>query len=379
MARGARILSAAAIDPATVESLFGDRIEAAHRSTFDPATGGVAGDARAPARRDPSLRGPDSRADPGRDRSRLCVEAVREPRPRRCCRGANAAARKRCATARAYAGRDRRSISTRPCSPCSTTGCRRCSPASAASPRSIPAPAAALATVLGWDAMQRDRSRSRPRGFDSPAGASHAIDYAAEAGPTVELRPQALVRPCRPSDDRRHASAGAQPHLARRPPDPDDARPARLLGGKLGRGRQGDARPLPPPSLARRPGRRHPRRSAPKMRRIASGIALGTSRSRREPMTRPPASISAPRTPCSPAAPAPTAGSSNSNRASQASRSADRLGGSRRHPRPGAPRLPDAGGGAGLCRARRPRLPRRPGAHAEAQAPGLRGQFQASR
>ena len=38
---------------------------------------------------------------------------------------------------------------------------------------------------------------------------------------------------------------------ARRPPDPDDARFAGLLEGQLGRGREGDARPLSEASLAR--------------------------------------------------------------------------------------------------------------------------------
>ena len=40
-AAGARILSAAAIDEAEVEALFGDRIESAARLGFDPATGSV--------------------------------------------------------------------------------------------------------------------------------------------------------------------------------------------------------------------------------------------------------------------------------------------------------------------------------------------------
>ena len=64
MASGARILSAAAIDLATIESLFGDRI-ATHRTvTFDPATGGVRAIRE---RRLGALRlssGPDANADP---------------------------------------------------------------------------------------------------------------------------------------------------------------------------------------------------------------------------------------------------------------------------------------------------------------------------
>ena len=49
----------------------------------------------------------------------------------------------------------------------------------------------ALRDLIGWDGM-RAIDRLAPERLDTPAGSSHAIDYAAEAGPTVELRPQAL-------------------------------------------------------------------------------------------------------------------------------------------------------------------------------------------
>jgi len=48
-----------------------------------------------------------------------------------------------------------------------------------------------LTQRLGWDATQRLEALA-PAAFTSPAGSSHAIDYAAPAGPTVELRVQAL-------------------------------------------------------------------------------------------------------------------------------------------------------------------------------------------
>ena len=51
--------------------------------------------------------------------------------------------------------------------------------------------AEALRNFAGWDAM-RALDRIAPARLETPAGSSHAIDYAAEAGPTVELRPQAL-------------------------------------------------------------------------------------------------------------------------------------------------------------------------------------------
>ncbi|MFZ5664485.1 MAG: ATP-dependent helicase HrpB [Pseudomonadota bacterium] len=49
----------------------------------------------------------------------------------------------------------------------------------------------ALQGFAGWDAMQAIE-RIAPAEFNSPAGTRHAIDYAASAGPTVELRVQAL-------------------------------------------------------------------------------------------------------------------------------------------------------------------------------------------
>ncbi len=49
----------------------------------------------------------------------------------------------------------------------------------------------ALQGLAGWDAMQTVE-RIAPAEFQSPAGTRHAIDYAATAGPTVELRVQAL-------------------------------------------------------------------------------------------------------------------------------------------------------------------------------------------
>jgi len=49
----------------------------------------------------------------------------------------------------------------------------------------------ALQNLLGWEG-QKTLDRLAPARLDTPAGSSHAIDYAAEAGPTVEVRVQAL-------------------------------------------------------------------------------------------------------------------------------------------------------------------------------------------
>lgn len=50
----------------------------------------------------------------------------------------------------------------------------------------------ALDNILGWDGKQQV-DRIAPASFTSPAGTTHDIDYTAEAGPTVELRVQALL------------------------------------------------------------------------------------------------------------------------------------------------------------------------------------------
>jgi ATP-dependent helicase HrpB len=57
----------------------------------------------------------------------------------------------------------------------------------------IPAPTltSALEGLLGYPAA-RELDRLAPAEFVSPAGSRHSIDYAAAAGPTVEVRAQAL-------------------------------------------------------------------------------------------------------------------------------------------------------------------------------------------
>lgn len=49
----------------------------------------------------------------------------------------------------------------------------------------------AILTLLDWDTRQR-LDNAAPRGFTSPAGTHHAIDYAGEDAPSVEVRVQAL-------------------------------------------------------------------------------------------------------------------------------------------------------------------------------------------
>ena len=48
-----------------------------------------------------------------------------------------------------------------------------------------------LDSSLGWEG-RKAVDRLAPNALDTPAGSSHAIDYEAEAGPTVTVRVQAL-------------------------------------------------------------------------------------------------------------------------------------------------------------------------------------------
>ncbi len=184
MAAGARILSAAAIDRATVEALFADRIVTRRFVEFDPATGGVtaARETRLGAIRLAS--GPDAAADRAEIEAAL-LEGVRKyglallPWPDSA---------KALRTRAAYAGIDALSDEAlierlHDWLPPLLSGKRRLD--------SVEGLTNALEGLLGWDALQQV-NRHAPARFESPAGSSHAIDYAAEAGPTIELRPQAL-------------------------------------------------------------------------------------------------------------------------------------------------------------------------------------------
>jgi ATP-dependent helicase HrpB len=191
MAAGARILSAAAIDVAAVEALFGDRIAARRTVAFDPATGGVQATHE---RRLGAIRlsgGPDSNADP-RAISAALLAGLRDhglallPWP-----DTATALRQRAAFAATHGAPevvlDDAALLARaeewlvPL----LDGKRRLAQID---PTAL---TAALQGLIGWDAMRAIDTLAPPR-FESPAGSSHAIDYTAEAGPTVELRPQAL-------------------------------------------------------------------------------------------------------------------------------------------------------------------------------------------
>ncbi|MDP1027887.1 ATP-dependent helicase HrpB [Sphingomonas sp. KR1UV-12] len=183
-AAGARILSAAVIEQAEIESLFADRIEARRTVGFDPATGGVQA---LRERRLGALRlqsGPDPAADPAAIEAAL-LEGVR-------AHGLSALPwdeRATALTVRAdYAGIDARALLAERLDqwlPPLLAGRRRLDQIGAGPL------VEAMRDMIGWDAMRRI-DRVAPSHFTSPAGSSHAIDYGAEGGPRVELRVQAL-------------------------------------------------------------------------------------------------------------------------------------------------------------------------------------------
>ncbi|MGY2733149.1 ATP-dependent helicase HrpB [Sphingomonas sp. UYP23] len=191
MASGAWILSAAALDLATIESLFGDRI-ATHRTvTFDPATGGI----RAlRERRLGSLRlssGPDANADPDAIAAALLEGVNATGLARLPWSDAALALRHRAAFAQAHGGAelalDDTALLERAYEWLTPllAGKRRLDTIDSG------ALTEALRTLIGWDAL-KTIDRLAPTHFTSPAGSSHPIDYDAEGGPRVDLRPQTL-------------------------------------------------------------------------------------------------------------------------------------------------------------------------------------------
>lgn len=184
MAAGARILSAVQIDAATVEAVFADRIETRRTVRFDPATGRIEAlrERRLGAIRLSS--GSDSAATPSEIEAAL-LEGVRThgldllPWPE------SAVALR---TRAAYAGNDLLSDEAL------LAGLDAWLAPLLAGKRRLDAVEGltqALQSLLGWEG-QKAIDRLAPGRFETPEGSSYAIDYAAEGGPTVEVRVQAL-------------------------------------------------------------------------------------------------------------------------------------------------------------------------------------------
>ena len=190
-AAGARILSAAAIDQGTVESLYADRIVSGTSVHFDAATGAVRAHR---GRRLGAIQlsgGQDARPDP-EEIVRALVDGVRANGLHLLPWSETARGLRRRA---AFARRHDDSMpdlseaallaTLDEWLPLLSAGRRRLSEIDPADLTGV------LENMLGWEGRRRLDSVA-PAQFTTPAGSSHAIDYEAEAGPTVTCRVQAL-------------------------------------------------------------------------------------------------------------------------------------------------------------------------------------------
>jgi ATP-dependent helicase HrpB len=190
-ASGARILSAAPLEEREVIDLFGERIETRHDGKFDPATASVT---PTRSRRLGAIRlssGPDPAPDQAAIEQAL-IEGVREhglellPWNERSTQLRQRAA---------FAHRFELSISPLDDAVLLERIHEWLAPLVSGKRRlgdiAPPAIIAALEGMVGYDAM-RKLNRIAPAEFRSPVGSTHPIDYSAEAGPTVEVRAQAL-------------------------------------------------------------------------------------------------------------------------------------------------------------------------------------------
>ena len=185
-ASGARILSAVEINLAAVERLFADQIRTGANIRFDPATSGVKTESGRHLGAITIAKGQDAKADPHAITAAL-VDGVRDHGlsvlrlPDACER-----LRDRAGWAGLEALTDDALLASLDdwLAPLLSSK-RRLTDIDEG------AMLGALKGVLGWDGQQQV-DQLAPAHFTSPAGTTHAIDYAADAGPTVELRVQAL-------------------------------------------------------------------------------------------------------------------------------------------------------------------------------------------
>ena len=185
-AAGARILSAAPISEADVLRLFGERVREHRTVRFRPDNGGVEAlrERRLGAVRLSS--GSDDRPDPQAVADAL-LAGVRQGGLSLLPWSDSARSLR---TRAAFAGVEALSDEALMASidewlPPLLVGRRRLSDIDRSQLSGV------LEGLLGWDGKQAVE-RLAPPAFRSPAGSSHEIDYAAEGGPRVELRVQAL-------------------------------------------------------------------------------------------------------------------------------------------------------------------------------------------
>ena len=184
-ASGARILSAASLTEAQVLARFADRIETATDVRYDTAADRV--EARMRRRLGAIVLAEGQIApDPAAAAQALLAAVLDGSLQLLPWSDAAVALRQRAA----FAGVDRLSDDA-----LLASANEWLLPALAGKTRLRDVPKAALSNaieaILGWDGKQQI-DRIAPSSFISPAGTTHMIEYAADAGPTVELRVQAL-------------------------------------------------------------------------------------------------------------------------------------------------------------------------------------------
>ncbi len=191
-AAGTRVLLAAAIDETSIERLLGHRIETQAVFAFDPANGGVTAETTRRLGAITLARRPVERPDAAAVATAL-LGGVRDHGLALLPWGdAGRMLRARVAFAAANGMADLPGLSDAALlmalddwlAPL-LAGKRRLGDLSDATLTT------ALSGFVGWDILRRLDSFAPPQ-FETPAGSHHAIDYAAEGGPAVDVRVQAL-------------------------------------------------------------------------------------------------------------------------------------------------------------------------------------------
>ena len=190
-AAGARILSAAALDEADVLALFASRIESGAELTFDPPTGTVRARSGRRLGAITLSEGRDAKASTEQIAAAL-VEGVRTHGLDLLPWSDGARSLRRRAAFARRVDPSLQDISDEvllatldewlPLLLAGKASLRAVDPG---------ALSGTLDAMLGWEG-RKAVDRLAPHAFETPAGSSHAIDYEAEAGPTVTARPQAF-------------------------------------------------------------------------------------------------------------------------------------------------------------------------------------------
>jgi ATP-dependent helicase HrpB len=191
-AAGARILAAAAIDQASIEALYADRIATGSQAVFDPESWSVRA---TQGRRLGAIQlsgGTDSKPDPEAVAGALVEGVRRHGLDLLPWSDAARSLRRRVAFAAEAHDPTLPDLSDAAL----LTGLDDWLPALVAGKRRLSdvdpsALSGVLDMLLGWEG-KKAVERLAPHAFTTPAGSSHPIDYEAEAGPTVTARPQAL-------------------------------------------------------------------------------------------------------------------------------------------------------------------------------------------